>query len=338
MKIGEIRTLIKTHKREQLEQLLVELYKLVPKDKKEDNNVDQWIEKPPQKQSKKITKTRKTRSIAEISKEVEFFCSNAYEQNYLAPNRSIPKKERPKWRFVVKRLYKEIQAAIDAGNDPVLCINELENLYKVLTYACHWQIFSAYDPFESVGIAQSEFFDKLVVLMRNHKDLEDFIQDCTWLIINNPLNRYTLHTELIKIFTRECNTNDLLNLCYSETKIIRDDVMKEPDDDQGFSFSSRSSNGISYEKKRKLNCLSEIGFMAKIELCEYDAAIKYFNEHYIENSAEVKLYILVSLLFKHKLKTQIENEIESNIHLMPRKGLLDLLQYIKINNKLPKYM
>ena len=41
-------------------------------------------------------------SFEELEREMEIFFENAYAQNYFAPNRVIPKSQRPKWRFMVK--------------------------------------------------------------------------------------------------------------------------------------------------------------------------------------------------------------------------------------------
>jgi len=344
MKIGELRETVKAHNKEQLEHLVAELYKLISKDTKEDYDIDELIQRPPdkkeKKEKKKLEKINKVRDIQDIAKEVEFFSTNAYAQNYLAPNRSIPKKDRPKWRFVVKRLYKEIQEALDAGNQPMACIKELEKLYKVLTYSCNWQLFSAWDSFESVGIEQSEFFRKIVTLYRNHKDLNDFICESIRLIIDNPLNRYTVYSDLIDIYIEQCNTADLLNLCFQQVGLIRIDVLKEPEERKfGFSISRMmNKNEMSYEKIEKLNNLTEIGLTAKIKLFEYETAIGYFNEQYIESKPEIKLYVLIRILFSHRLKDQIMSEIESKMSIEPRKELLDLLNYIKVKNDLPTYM
>jgi len=339
MKIGELRNIIKTHKKEKLEHLVAELYKLIPKDKIMDYDVDNWILQPPEKGKNTPATTKKKRNIQDIAQEVKFFCSNAYAQNYMIPNHSIPKKDRPKWRFVVKRLYKEIQTAIDDKNNPLACIIELEKLYKVLTYACHWQIFSAYDSFESVGLSQTEFFDKIVTLNRNHKDLKDFIRDSIRLIIDNALNRYTLHSELIHIFIKKCNTNDLLMMCFEQAETERNEVLKEPDENKTrTSYFSNINNGMSYQKVTKLNSLTEIGFTAKIKLNEFKMAIEYFNRYHIQRDPEVKLFILVRLLFQHSLKDYIVAVIESSGNVDPRKNLMDLLQYIKTNGTLPAHI
>lgn len=270
---------------------------------------------------------------------MEFFCSNAYDQNYLAPNRSIPIKERPKWRFVVKRFYKEIQLALDAGNHPISCVNELEKLYKVLTYSCKWHLFSAYDSFESIGIEQNEFFLRIVTLYRNHKNLDDFIRDSIRLIIDNQLNRYTLYSNLIDGFIAQCYTTDLLKLCLQQSEITRNDVLQEPDEETGlFSSINRNKNVLSYEKRKKLNNLAKIGFKAKIKLFKYDAAIAYLKQHHTEKDLEVKLYILVSLLFRLQLKDYIMHEIENSKSIKPREALLNLLAYIKKNNDLSEYI
>lgn len=53
MKIGELREIVKNHKKEQLEFLVAEMYKLISKEKKDDYNIDDWIQNPPEKGNKK---------------------------------------------------------------------------------------------------------------------------------------------------------------------------------------------------------------------------------------------------------------------------------------------
>ena len=61
------------------------------------------------------------RDLEDIRSETEEFLSDAYNQYYFAPNSVIPKSKRPGWRFIARRLFKELQQA--AGNqDNAPCI------------------------------------------------------------------------------------------------------------------------------------------------------------------------------------------------------------------------
>ncbi len=44
-----------------------------------------------------------------LEDEITQFLSNAYAQNYLIPNKVIPKSQRSKWRFMVKKYIKELE-------------------------------------------------------------------------------------------------------------------------------------------------------------------------------------------------------------------------------------
>lgn len=76
MKVQELRDLIKEADRELLEKAFAEAYKQFTKKQKE---------------------------------EINQFLSNAYAQNYLVSNKIISKRERPKWRFIVKKYIKKLE-------------------------------------------------------------------------------------------------------------------------------------------------------------------------------------------------------------------------------------
>jgi uncharacterized protein (UPF0128 family) len=109
LKVPEVRKLVKNYEKEQLEYLVTELYKILTKVQKEDNNVSALIGNPDPKDKTPVKKKEESvRPFKEIEEETGHFISNAYAQNYFIPNRSISKNERPKWRFVVKKNYKEL--------------------------------------------------------------------------------------------------------------------------------------------------------------------------------------------------------------------------------------
>jgi hypothetical protein len=46
----------------------------------------------------------------------------------------------------------------------------LEKLYVMLCYSCRYTLFSAYDSFQSVGVAQEDFFRAVLRHKRHHEN------------------------------------------------------------------------------------------------------------------------------------------------------------------------
>ena len=337
MKIQELKEAIKAHKREELEFIISELYKAIPKAKKEDAQFDELIKKPKKETVAKSDK-KAGRTIKAIKANVSNFIFNAKEQNYLVPNRVIPKAQRSKWRFLVKNLYNEILAAEKNGEPTIECASVMKDLYECLTYSCHYICFTAYDTFESVGIDQDDFFEQIIKYYRDAVDISDFINISIRLIIDNPLNRYTLYSSLMKVFFNYCQTPAMREMVISNAKEILVTVKNEPEKKDAQFFSSTRNNELSYEKREKINNVVEIIFRAHCYLYEFSKGIDYTRSNYIEKNKEILLYVIVHLLFGFHNHEYIQKEIESNLSINPRESLLKLREYILKNGKLPDYI
>lgn len=332
MKIAELRTIIKGHQKKDLEFLVAELYKLIPKNKKEDNQIDELITKPVKE--KKVSKANKAiRTIEEISSEVKFFHQNALNQNYLFPNSVVPKKDRSKWRFLVKRLVKEINLAAQNGNSRRRCAEELQVLYETLCYACAYQTFTADDPFESVGISQIEFFDQMIKYHRDSMDYKEFIDKGIKLIFKNELSRYTLYSGLMETFINYCQTPNMKEVAIERTKKLWDSTNKNK-------TKKTSWRNSDFEKIDTLNHYSVLIFRLSLQLSEYETAIEQFKTKYIEKDKEIVLYIYISILFTYQLKDIILKELQTaksdGIEIRP--SLVQLLKHIQKHNQLPDYI
>ena len=336
MKIQELRDVLKLRSREELEVIVAELYKSVPKNKIEDNQIDEFINSPQKKDNQKKVKA-KARPILDIQKEINVFSENAKNQYYLGPNRIVPKSERSKWRFLVKNLYKEVLVSQKEGNSTKECAVSLQTLYETLTYACYYQIFTAYDSFESVGITQVDFFNQVLKLYRESVEIDEFIDISIHLIINNSLNRYTLHSELMDVFFSYCSNNSTLDKVIIKTKEILETVKSEPDKKRSF-FSSdfRTSSGLSYQKVEKINNLSEIVLRANCMLHNYKDGIAFFRSNSIERDLEVTLYVLVRILLDYNNPEVILAEINKSMDVKPRESLLKLRDFITKHHALPE--
>ncbi len=138
MKIQQVRTIVAGHSDDTLRLLISEMYKRLPKKIIKEKQIDCLIENLPDSLSGKnrLTKQKEILDIDEVCWETEEFIKNARDQYYFAPNQIIHKRERPKWRFVAKRLYKSL---IDLSQDPEDLPETsrlLTELYKVMCEAC----------------------------------------------------------------------------------------------------------------------------------------------------------------------------------------------------------
>ena len=333
LKIAEVRKLIKGQKRDKLELLAEELYKMLTKAQKLDNNVADLLQNPGKEAAKaKTRKEDKLRPFDEIKTETIRFIDNAYAQNYLAPNRVVAKKDRPKWRFVAKKLYKELIAHSQQAPNEKEAAELLEKLYVMLCYSCSYILFTAYDPFESVGVAQTEFFEKVLLAIDRTIEKPEMTDKAIDLIVNNSLNRYTLYEELMDIAIMRLATVDMKYLLIEKCKSKREvHSAKNP----------KSNTFIGkYEHESLLNNFTILIFKAYATLYETTNGIDDFMAHYRINDPEIKLYIMISLLFGYKEKDLILQHLEearkNSIKLRP--GLNHLLDFIKSKNSLPEYI
>ncbi|MEA1973761.1 MAG: hypothetical protein U9N34_10795, partial [Candidatus Cloacimonadota bacterium] len=106
------------------------------------------------------------------------------------------------------------------------------------------------------------------------------------------------------------------------------------------SKSKRNNYTNSYYKiEEKNNNLAQFGFRIYADLGEYDNAIKFFNKIYYDKNREIKIYVLIRILFEKKKKELIKRELETAINkkVNLREELVKLHKKIIEDDCLPKY-
>lgn len=334
MKIAELREKLEKLKKEDLIKVASEFYKLIPKAKKEYYGIDDLVDNPT---SAKKSAKKATLSLIEIEKEVEQFIDHASSQYYLFPNRVVPKKQRSTWRFKVKKWYKELINTKRADANITKQAEVLSNLYELLCEACHFKYFTAYDVFDSVGIEQIVFFKSVILIMYEAEGKAITIEKGIRLIFENALNRHTLYSWLM---VELMDTYDIVDLKYTALeitkKLLSENNYRPPkEQNKYYAFDWEEFN-----RKDKNNNLAEFGLRLHLSLFEDEKAIDFFKQHYYDRSAEIKLYVLVRILFSCGKKEAIVDAIEEAVYnkIKPRENLLELMKHIKEKGVLPKYM
>jgi len=82
MKVSELRNKLKNRKKDELQLLIVEMYKAVPKAVREAKGIDQLIDDPSAFKKKKsnTTHTSEQLDFSVVETEVQLFIKNAYDQ------------------------------------------------------------------------------------------------------------------------------------------------------------------------------------------------------------------------------------------------------------------
>lgn len=331
MKIGELKQTIRNYSPEQLAFLVTELYRAIPKSIRDEKHLDALVQNPDPSavKQRRIAQTRSELSFDEVEYETRQFIEDAYNQYYFAPNRIIHKSQRPKWRFILKRLYNSLLQLASEPEYRQPATELVAQLYALLCRACQVVLFNAYDPFQSVGIGQCDFFRQVLALKNGYMEKKEFLREAIASCIDSGLDRNTTHTDLIFVVLEFLPIPDLKYLAISVAEELR------------LSFQKENQKEKTWNTQRKLNHLIEFVCHCYTRMDEYEEAIKYFNQHYQEKDEEIKLYCLVQLLCAHCRRVELIAEQIKKAEaqgIRPRKGLIELKNYIMKNKRLPEYL
>ncbi len=232
----------------------------------------------------------------------------------------------------MKKWYKELINKEREDKDIETQAKLLCDLYSLLCESCMFIYFSGYDSFSSVGVEQIDFYKSVIDLLQEDKGKIDSLKTSIELIINNELNRYTLYSNLMIEFI---NTLDNVDLKYKAIQIT-EEVFKN----LNYKSIKNRPDLNSYKIKDTKNNLAELGLRLYLKLYEIEKGIDFFYKYYNEENKEIKLYVLIRILFyekeTQKIKEELQKAIKNGIEL--RDSLINLLEYINKNNDLPNFI
>lgn len=261
MKIQEVRDLIKDYPEDKLRLLIAEMYRRLPKKTIEEKDIDHLLKEPDTGKARRSTEANK-RDFSEVKYEAEEFLKNAKQGYYFIPNRIVAKKDRPKWRFVAKRLYKELLAHCQNTEN----LNEsgrlLIAIYNVLCQGCGVYLFSSDDPFASVGIGQPDFFRDVVAVLKKGDTSTHWIDKSIRLIIDNDLDRQTIYEDLMFVLIDFLNTPPMKERVIALCHMIGKEIKK----------TSERSRDAKYIAQKRNNNLVTLAFLVYKSLGEIEAA------------------------------------------------------------------
>lgn len=325
MKIQEFRDKLKQCKREDVEKIASELYKMLPKSKKEEN-ADFIIEEIISGNAVSASNKNKNSvmDFETLKNQINIFLENVDNDYYYAPNQIVPKSKRSKWRFEVKNFIKMINKIPADGENGKESAKLLRELYKRLAYGCGYYIFHSEDPFQSIGIRQPDFYDMLVkrtfATGFTDENLRNMLEDATTVFID----RNSLYIELEAIYAKSLPTSDLK---YKALMLITECVQRY---EAEIKAEKKDSN-----RRYFLQCgveeMCETMLIISLNLCEPEDAIKYYWRHVHDSNKEVTLYKILDTITHYgdeKIWISVyEDGLKNGIE--PRNSLKNQYQEIK---------
>jgi len=212
MKVAELRKLIADHEAAALRTLVVELYKMIPAKVRDERDVDALVREPGKAAA--LRKAQRARSAMpdpdEALDEAQLFLENAAQQNYFAPNRAVPKKERAGWRFVARRVYKNLVAllAVDALREESGEL--LAELYRILCRGEEVYLFPSTEPFEAMKVERTEMLGAALAAARATRPADRFIDLALDLALGGSL--WGMQSQVARVVAAEARTPELRDL------------------------------------------------------------------------------------------------------------------------------
>lgn len=283
MKVQDLRNLLSGADRGLLEKAFVESYKHFSKSQKEE--IDSVIVSILEGKDTKKAEKKAPVDFPALEQEINLFLENAYAQNYFAPNRVIPKNQRPKWRFLVKNYIKQLEKISVESEYFSRAVKLLGDLYHMLCYGCNYYIFSTEDTFRSVGWDQSDLFRMLVKKTFSQGYSKAAMGQLLLDACSGGLSRESLYVENMLVLLGELKTSDVKYMAIETAKELTEERL-----DKLRHLKKGGSDSRSYKLRETANNLCGMILMISIVLAEPEEGVRYFFENCKEYDREVVLY------------------------------------------------
>lgn len=320
MKVKELRELLKDKDVKLINNAFVEVYKALPKSKKEE--LDSVIESIVNGEGKKKAVKQEEVPLPTLFEQIKDFIDHAYQGYYVAPNRVVPKNERSKWRFKVKRYLKTLLAVTPDNLHYSNAVLYIKELYKMLSYGCGHYIFSSENPFASVGIAQEELYDQYLVrqmkLEINEETIREMVNAATHCYLSNECLHIMLYGAL-NFHIQESKYRDMV-ISYGQ-KFIQSQKQ--------YISSLRRYDDRLYEATSLLEEMNDLVFI--FHDCSLEEALQYYFENESKDK-EIALYKVLMLINYFFSKEEWVDAYEYGInkqHIEPRQSLQDKYKNFK---------
>ncbi|HJD45880.1 MAG TPA: hypothetical protein H9909_03470 [Candidatus Mediterraneibacter norfolkensis] len=281
MKVQELRQMLSGAERSLVEKAFVESYKQLKKYQKEE--VDLLIRDILSGESEKSGAKKGKQSFEELETQIEMFLENAKAGNYYAPNRVIPKSQRPKWRFLVKGYIKELEKIAPDSEHYERAAELLRKIYLLLCEACNYYLFSTEDAFRSVGWQQDKLFHLLVSKTFGSGFSKENVAEMTVMACTGGLSREALYYGQQAALISELKTSDVK---YMAMETAKKEIQERKEKLSGLGKYDHQR----YYLEEEINNFCDLFLMISLSLAETESGVKFYFRNSIEPRKEIILY------------------------------------------------
>ncbi|MDE7272768.1 MAG: hypothetical protein K2N95_06845 [Lachnospiraceae bacterium] len=316
MKVQELRQLMEAADMEHLMKAFAESYKHLRKEQKEE--IDPVIVDI--LKGNTVVKKKTEEIVVEfedLEQEIEDFARNAYAQNYVAPNRVIPKNQRPKWRFMVKKFIKELEKIPLEDSNYAKAVKLLTDIYALICDSCIRYMFSTEDPFRSIGWEQAALFELVVRKTFSTDYTREEFSRLLLLAAGSGLSIDTLRISQQIILIDGLKTRAALEPAAEEVqKMIEERAEKL----KGLKKYDNRRHGLESD----INELCDLFLLLSAALAELDRGVEYYFSHYKRDSEESTLYHALNLIDRME-----EDELWIQVYEYGMKHKIKLADYMQ---------
>ena len=297
MLVSELKDQIKKYNKNDLEKIIVELYKRVPKSKKEEYDLDDFIKNM---DNNKIVK--KELDFDSLKKEISYFLECVDNGLYSTPNRIIPKKERSSWRFKVKKYYKELIKILPNKENGGMATFLLIELFRRLSTGSNTLLFINWETFKALGVSQDNYYDMIVKRILYNGYSKESLKTCVNLL-SVKKDPYGFSYDMFEVFLENLKTDimkeDAVELIKNKMIEVKGNIKEKNTYD-------------TFYIKELVNDYVKLNTNILISLGEIEKGIDFFRTNYMENDKEMKEYELLTYLEEHNLINEWLKEYELN--------------------------
>lgn len=287
MKVQELRQLMESADMEHLMKAFIESYKHLQKAQKEE--IDPVLVDILKGKEVVKKKTEVAVDFDDLEQQIKVFIENAYAQNYFAPNRVIPKNQRPKWRFLVKNFIKELEKIEPGDSNYARAVKLLTDIYALICQACNVYLFSTDDPFRSIGWEQDALFELVVRKTFVAGYVREDISRLLLLSVTGGLSMEALHINQEAVLIGGLKTRDAKYMAVEE-------VQKLIGERTGKLEKLKKYDSRRYHLEEEVNGFCDVSLLLSDALEETVKGVEYYFQHYISDNLENVLYHALRLL------------------------------------------
>lgn len=284
MKVNELKSAIGNYDNNLKDKIIIELYKKIPLKIKEEYDIDSFI----LNRDKKVIKIEESLSIDQLEQTLKYFFECVKKDLYISPNRIIPKGERTKWRFKIKKYYNDLNSFSPNTEEGKIATKLLAELFMILSKGTHILLFPSWNTFGAIKVSQDMFYETIVKRMMSCGYTRENIKYCVELLdVELDPNDYC-----DSIFESFYDCLKTVDTKYIAIQLLNEKVLVFFDNLKKLKSEKESTFYVEDDINRFAKAIVRIYF----SLSEIDNGIKYFKKNYQENNLEEKIYVLLDML------------------------------------------